>query len=335
MGWVRWGLGLLLCSLSVEVAAVADARALGRGGAGLVSGDRAYLAGNPALLATTREGVAELLLGGGVAVYDGDRVLDGIDSLQRDLDQLTAWQSLDPALPGRIDAQLRQLSRQPVQGELGAVTAAVISRLPLALVVRNDTRLAARLHYDDRDAALLAAPLPGIEQEDLHSRMRGSGVAISEVALMGALSTEHDVLGTFHWGATLALQDVRLLHYDARIAEFDEYEIADSRHREDRQGTNLDFGVLKPLGRYALALRWRNLVPVSYRGPEQSRYRMRPELALGAGARWGALQAELDVELVPRPGYGEVVGTQYAQAGLELGVRWLGQLRVGYRHDLQ
>lgn len=339
-------LSLAVAGLSLSPLAQAefyDARAFARGGTGMTMGEYNQALYNPALLARFDE-KDEFSFAVNVAalVSDQDKIIDDIEDAQDAIDALEASPSIANA--NTVRAQITALDSKLVQ--IGAGGSAMIgipnSFLPLAFVVRGSANAGAQFLEDAGDTAVggvidqIAAGAPGVSQDDLNSRVVGSGVAIIE----GGLMTARNLTESFSVGGTLKFQNVQLLNYDETVGNFDEEDVIDSDDISDDDHINLDLGATWRIGKLVVAGTLENLIAEEFDtvDPDTSQtvtYEMDPVATAAVGYAGDWIKAEASVDLTDRNGFVQLPDAQYARIGVELSAGRHLHLRAGYRSDLE
>ncbi|MDP2226843.1 MAG: conjugal transfer protein TraF [Moraxellaceae bacterium] len=329
----------------VPVAAQADifdARAMGRGGAGLTMGEYNLALINPALINKFDEDDDfSFALNVGVMASDVDGLAEGADEIQNDID--TLFGSFNAARASDINQRMQALNGAMAQVDIGGALMVAIpnNTISAALVVKTKVTLGIAYAYDAGDAAILQGIANAVNTDnDLQSKANTSGIGVAEAGVMLGKA-----FGPLEIGATLKSQKIELYRYSANVASFDEDDIAEDQNSASHNHINLDVGAnfrFGAEGQFVVAGVIENLNPKTFEGPTpnglqipapRADYKMEPVAMAGVGYSGSLVKLEANVDLTPRNGYDQILDTQFARAGIELSAGRHFHLRAGYRTD--
>jgi len=323
-----------------------DARTLARGGAGILTPDYYGVQNNPALLNKfDEEEQFGFSLNFAVVAADPDGAIDTVDTIESRIDDLEGYQEPEQreANAKELELALREMSGKNLNVTAGAGLAIAVpnSWTPMALVVSQEARVAAGLRYNNADTAYLQDVADGTQifiADNLKSEVTSSAVSVRNIGLAAGRVIEGDMFGlagTYDFGATLKLQNIILADYVVNPGEFEADDFSEDQYMEEHSGFNVDLGMNTQFNdRYSAGVTITNLVPQSYKGKNNTKYKMSPVMTVGGLYDRGWFKAEANLDLTKDNGYALVDDSQFASVGMEMGNRH-SQFRLGYRHDMK
>lgn len=323
-----------------------DARALARGGAGMTMGEYNQAIYNPGLINTYNDDDDfSFALNVGAIAYDQDGMVDELDDFSDQIDELE--DNPPPAGPQRDDAvddaegTLQSLSDKQLQLDVGGAIMVGIPNhiMPAAFVSRAKASAGVGINYDDNDRQVLENIADGFgDEDDLNSTADASLLWVHEYGLMGGRNFEFRGT-TLETGATVKVQTIELIHYSETPSAFEADDMTDSDNVESHSNLNLDLGALTRLGdrqQYTVAATIENLIPKTFSGPDDSKYKMAPVITTAFGYQYNNwMKLEANIDLTKRNGFERLEDTQYLRAGAEFSTGRHFHFRAGYRTDIQ
>lgn len=342
---------------SLAYADVYDARSLARGGTGMTMGEYNQAIYNPALINHfDKKDDFSFAVNVSAIASDKDGFIDAADDFSDLIDELEVNLGTPQSQVDVAKDSLQTLDNKLIQIDAGGAVMIAIpnNKLPLAFIGKGKISTGTEFFLDNRDInadpynnnnpdgtigeiANPSNPLSPMDGDDLLSEVGASLVWVQDYGLMMGKGFELGGLSV-DGGATVKLQTIELISYQENAANFDADEILDSNSLKSYSSMNVDLGATTRLGdngQYVLAGTIENLVPASFKGPNNSTYKMEPVITAAAGYNGQLFKAEFNLDLTPHNGYGLLLDTQFAKAGIELSAGRHFHLRAGYRTDLK